>query len=70
MSFKKNNYHDYVIRDGKFIRDFDQMYKNCDDPWNQDTNIHISDFYVLDLTKSIFGPQHIKIMDIGFGKGM
>ncbi len=30
-----NNYHDYVIKEGKFIGKFDEMYANCDDPWTQ-----------------------------------
>ncbi len=29
------NYHDYVIKDGKFIGDFQNMYKDCNDPWMQ-----------------------------------
>ena len=34
MSTKKD-YHDYVIKDGKFIGEFEDMYKDCDDPWMQ-----------------------------------
>lgn len=29
------NYHDYVIKDGKFIGEFDAMYMKFDDPWHQ-----------------------------------
>lgn len=29
------SYHDYVIKDGKFIGEFDEMYKQFDDPWMQ-----------------------------------
>ena len=29
------NYHDYVIRDGRFIGRFDEMYRKFDDPWHQ-----------------------------------
>lgn len=36
-SNKKKSYHDYVIKDGKFIGDFEGMYENCNDPWNQST---------------------------------
>ncbi|MDJ1501694.1 class I SAM-dependent methyltransferase [Xanthocytophaga agilis] len=28
-------YHDYVIKDGKFIGKFDEMYAKFDDPWTQ-----------------------------------
>lgn len=30
-----NNYHDYVIKNGEFIGDFEAMYQNCSDPRNQ-----------------------------------
>lgn len=30
-----NNYHDYVIKDGKFIGKFEEMYATCEDPWTQ-----------------------------------
>lgn len=29
------DYHDYVIKDGKYIGDFENMYKDCKDPWMQ-----------------------------------
>ncbi|TGN18247.1 class I SAM-dependent methyltransferase [Leptospira idonii] len=32
---EKVDYHDYVIKDGKFIGQFEEMYSACDDPWNQ-----------------------------------
>jgi SAM-dependent methyltransferase len=32
---KKRTYHDYVIRGGKFIGKFEEMYNACDDPWMQ-----------------------------------
>jgi SAM-dependent methyltransferase len=31
------SYHDYVIKDGKFIGKFDEMYSKFDDPWIQKT---------------------------------
>lgn len=31
------DYHDYVIKDGKFVGEFEQMYQNSEDtPWHQD----------------------------------
>ncbi|MBE6442018.1 MAG: methyltransferase domain-containing protein [Desulfovibrio desulfuricans] len=30
-----SSYQDYVIRDGKFIGDFETMYQNFEDPWEQ-----------------------------------
>jgi SAM-dependent methyltransferase len=29
------SYHDYVIKDGRFIGRFEEMYRACDDPWMQ-----------------------------------
>lgn len=31
----KKDYHDYVIKDGKLIGEFDKMYEDCDNPWFQ-----------------------------------
>lgn len=28
-------YHDHVIKDGRFIGEFDRMYREFDDPWHQ-----------------------------------
>ncbi|HBH05594.1 MAG TPA: nodulation protein S NodS [Flavobacteriales bacterium] len=35
MSKARKNYHDYVIKDGEFIGEFEEMYKDCEDPWMQ-----------------------------------
>jgi len=35
MSHECNN---YIIKNGTFIRDFEKMYKNIEDPWNQNKN--------------------------------
>lgn len=29
------SYQDYVIRNGEFIGQFEEMYRQCDDPWHQ-----------------------------------
>ena len=34
---KEETYHDYVIKDGKFIGKFDEMYEKFIDPWTQST---------------------------------
>ena len=34
-----NDYHKYVIKDGKFIGDFETMHQNCEDPWFQDSKL-------------------------------
>lgn len=35
MDENKKSYHDYVIKDGKFIGKFDEMYSEFNDPWTQ-----------------------------------
>ncbi|MEQ8228935.1 MAG: methyltransferase domain-containing protein [Rhodospirillales bacterium] len=30
-----NDYHDYVIKDGKLVGKFEEMYQNCEDPWDR-----------------------------------
>lgn len=34
---KYSRYQDYVIKNGKFIGEFEEMYKDYDDPWEQTT---------------------------------
>ena len=29
-----NDYHNYVIKNGEYIGDFEKMYRNCEDPWS------------------------------------
>ena len=31
---KKNNYQDYVIKDGALVGDFDGLYRDFEDPWH------------------------------------
>lgn len=35
MKNEKKTYHDYVIKDGKFIGQFDEMYADFNDHWTQ-----------------------------------
>lgn len=56
MTDKEKTYHDYVIKDGKFIGKFDEMYSDFNDPWTQSTQpnkysrmaaiIHIKNFNI------------------------
>jgi len=67
---KSKDYHDYVIKDGKFIGQFDDMYKDIKDPWNQ-TDIknhqlsHARNAAILDIAR-----LNVKsVAEIGCGLG-
>ena len=32
---KAKGYHDYVIKDGKLVGDWENLYRECGDPWGQ-----------------------------------
>lgn len=32
---KYQRYQDYVIRDGRLVGEFEEMYRDFDDPWGQ-----------------------------------
>lgn len=63
---KSNDYRDYVIKDGKFIGAFEEMYRNCPDPWHQDEVQPLAeDIALLLLSKR----RYQGVLDIGCGKG-
>ena len=62
-------YRDYVIKDGKFVGKFEEMYQNCDDPWNQDEGDFVFKSLSLDLLERLGYQDFQKILDIGCGKG-
>jgi len=65
-----DDYRDYVIRDGKFIGAFEEMYRNIEDPWN----IGDASGIQYDLILYLLARHGIcrgggKVLDIGCGKG-
>jgi len=67
---KSKDYHDYVIKDGKFIGAFEEMYRNIDDPWYHGDATAIQ----YDLALYLIGRFRIcggggLVLDIGCGKG-
>jgi|GEM_PF-702996 len=63
---KMADYHDYVIRDGKFIGRFEDMYRDVADPWHQDRDYRLSEEIGLLL---LAGRRYRRVLDIGCGLG-
>ena len=71
MSHKCN---DYIIKDGQFIRDFEGMYKNFNDPWDQEAffdkqygpNLAISALKIAIKNKNLIIEN---VLDIGCASG-
>lgn len=61
-------YQDYVIKEGKFVGEFEKMYQECDDPWHQTKEAEIS-YSRMDTVCSIrrFGLKNI--LEVGCGLG-
>ena len=69
-----NSYHDYVIKDGNFIGKFDEMYRNCDDPWHQlsdGTIFSLGRTNVINIIKKMVCDTKTKskVLEIGCGLG-
>ena len=65
----------YIIKDGKFIRDFEGMYRHFEDPWDQraksqNDSMNNLAFWLLSHTyngENLRKPQNI--LDIGCAEG-
>ena len=67
---KPKNYHDYVIKGSKFIGKFEEMYKNCENPWPEDEydlEINPVSLYTLQLIRK---HGFRKLLTMGSGKGL
>ena len=63
-------YQDLVIKDGRFVGEFEKMYKEFDDPWNQinlDLEQNISRQIVVNYTKK-FNVKSLVEFGCGLGK--
>jgi len=69
MSKKSQNYHDYVIKNGKLIADFENMYKNCSNPWPEDERDMDNNCASVRLKQLIKEYGCSKILSLGSGKG-
>jgi SAM-dependent methyltransferase len=72
MSKKYSRYQDYVIKEGKLVGEFDEMYKDFDDPWHQSTReVFASEKAVgLNLLQHLKHKFNIKkVVELGCGFG-
>ena len=67
---KSQDYHDYVIKEGRFIGAFEEMYRNVEDPWRHgDAKAPPYDLMLYLLKKYEICSQGGTIFDVGCGKG-
>ena len=65
---KNNDYRDYVIKEGKLIGEFEKMYQECEDPWEQtkEENSSIDKKIAIELLKKY---KRKRIIEYGCGFG-
>ena len=69
VDINSSNYHDFVIKDGKFIGEFEQMYvKSKDIPWHQDKQENWLDIRLTIQLLKEYSPFDY-ICDFGCGLG-
>ncbi|MFH1140022.1 MAG: class I SAM-dependent methyltransferase [Pseudomonadota bacterium] len=67
---KSKDYHDYFIKDGRFIGRFEEMYQNVADPWHIDDLGRRLDMDAALLLLQYSGREYSQILDAGCGKGL
>lgn len=64
------DYRDYVIKDGKFIGAFEEMYQNIEDPWyHRDATALQYDLALLLIERHKICSNGGEVLDLGCGKG-
>ncbi|KPA19299.1 nodulation protein S NodS [Candidatus Magnetomorum sp. HK-1] len=65
---KYARYHDYVIKDGKLLGEFEEMYQDFEDPWEQTTRMEWASekAVALNLIKKL---KSRKVIELGCGLG-
>jgi SAM-dependent methyltransferase len=64
-----SDYHDYVIKDGRFIGEFEQMYRNVADPWHCGAEAHsFKNDLLLGAVAHVRGGVR-RALDVGCGLG-
>lgn len=69
VEINSDDYHEYVIKDGKLIGEFDQMYRKSENiPWHQDEQENWLDIRLTIEFLKEYGPFGV-ISDFGSGYG-
>ena len=71
-NIKYKNPNKYLIKNNFFTRDFQSLYKNIKDPWNQDQNFKNEESVIIleSLISKLFNnKKKLKLLDVGAGKG-
>lgn len=67
---ESKDYHDYVIKDGKFIGAFEEMYQNIADPWHHgDATAPQYDLALYLISRYGICREGGLVLDIGCGRG-
>lgn len=65
-----SDYHDYVIKDGRFIGEFEQMYRNVADPWRCVGEVGgFKNRLLLAALAALELPTPARALDVGCGLG-
>lgn len=69
-TIRSDDYHDYVIKDGRLVGEFEQMYRNCENPWPE-TEADIAENPASNRTPCVINRDGLrKVFSLGCGKGM
>ena len=65
---KYKRYQDYVIKDGKLVGEFEEMYQDFDDPWNQTTREQdaLEKLVAIEIIKR---REYKRVIELGCGLG-
>lgn len=67
---QSKDYHDYVIKDGRHVGEYEQMYQNIEDPWKIDANGKRLDMEMALMLFKKFSKSESTVLDVGCGKGL
>ena len=71
---KYKNPNKYLIKNNKFIRNFDKLYKNIKDPWNQKKNFEFSEQFIFCISGLLNNinknKKKISVLDVGAGSSV